>query len=185
MSDENLSEEASELADLKNEAASLKITHNANIGAAKLKEKIEAYYVSQEGSGDKISELVDKNLEGKKEEDTTPEKSKVTGGTNRLDPAVTKRKAREKAAKKTRIVTIIDNDQRQNMHTSTCSVNCSNQFFDLGTVHLPLGEKIEVAQGHINVLKEVYIPIHTRDPKTGLSITKTRPRYSISFEDVQ
>ena len=162
--------------DLKNEAASLGITHNANIGESKLKEKIEDFYKSQETSGPELDKLV-----AKVEEPEAKSSGTVTG--KRIDPKVTKLIARQKEANKTRIITIIDNDQRQNNQTTTCTVNCSNAFFDLGTRILPLGEKIEVAQGHINVLKEVFIPTHNRNPKTGLAVTKTRPRYSISYED--
>lgn len=159
------------LEELKNEATSLSVKFSTSIGEAKLKEKIEAYYAAQETSGATVAPLVEKNSE-----------ASTTGF---KDTKVAKRKQREKDARKTRIITIIDNDQRSNNHTTTCSVNCGNEFFDLGTRHLPLGEKIEVCQGHINVLKEVFIPIHNRDPKTGLSITKSRPRYSINYEDMQ
>lgn len=162
--------------DLKSEAASLGIKHNANISAVKLKEKIDDYYKSQETSGPALAKLVEKVVDSE-------EKTDASGSVNGISKAKAKRMSREKDARKTRIITIIDNDQRQNNQTTTCTVNCSNQFFDLGTRILPLGEKIEVAQGHIDVLKEVFIPIHNRDPKSGLSVTKTRPRYSISYEN--
>ena len=171
-----MSEKTNEvLEELKREAASLGVKHNASIGEAKLKEKIEAHYNAQETSGDSVAALVAKNEEKNKE--TPIAKQPKSKGLIRI--------AAEKAAKTTRIVTIIDNDQRQNNETTMCTVSCSNQFFNLGMRHIPLGEKVEVCQGHINVLKAVRIPIHTRNPKTGLSITKRRARYSISYEDVQ
>tara|TARA_R110000744_G_scaffold147612_8_gene260604 strand:+ start:3488 stop:3994 length:507 start_codon:yes stop_codon:yes gene_type:complete len=166
-----------ELEDLKSEAAELGIKHNASIGAEKLKEKIEEHYSAQENSGPALQEQVKEKAE-KAKKDGKVQTSKA------VDTKISKRLLNEKNARKTRIVVIVDNDQRTNAHTTTCVVNCSNEFFDLGTRILPLGEKIEVAQGHINVLKEVYIPLHTRDPKTGLSLTKTRQRYSVSFEEV-
>ena len=168
------------LEELKSEAVSLGIKHNPSIGAAKLKEKIDAHYEGQETSGPAIAKLAEKVTEA---EDT--KSASVSGNAKSLDPKKVKRMKREKDARKTRIIMIIDNDQRQNNQTSTCTVNCSNAFFDLGTRILPLGEKIEVCIGHINVLKEVIIPIHLRDPKTGLSVTRTRPRYSLSYEDVE
>ena len=115
------------------------------------------------------------------------EKEEATGTSSASVQSVfnKKRVEKEKAARKTRIVTIIDNDQRVNNHVTTCTVNCSNSYFSLGTRVLPLGEKIEVAQGHINVLKEVDIPHHARDPSTGLSVSKLRKRFSISYEDVE
>jgi hypothetical protein len=166
--------------DLKSEAASLGVTHNANISAEKLKAKIDAHYESQETSGPELAALVEKVTENETEVKTAPTKNDKM-----LDPKVIKRMAREKEARKTRIISIVDNDQRINNHATTCVVNCANQFFDLGTRILPLGEKLEVAQGHINVLKEVRISLHTRDTKTGLNVTKSRARYSISYEDVE
>lgn len=96
---------------------------------------------------------------------------------------LTKAKAAEDAANKTKIITIIDNDQRVNNQTTSCTVNCGNAYFDLGTAVLPLNFPVEVRQGHINVLKEVMIPQHIKDPKTGLNEYTTRNRYSISYED--
>ena len=165
----------SELDNLKNEAASLGITHSAQIGEEKLKEKIEAHYKSLETSNKDIQALV-KEKEKEKEAKTVAE----TAGQDRVGSKKLKRKAE---AQKTRVITITDNDQRINNHSTTCVVNCSNQFFSLGTVVLPLNEKIEVCQGHINVLKEVQITMHVRDSKTGLSTTRLRKRYSISYED--
>ena len=165
------------LTELKNEAAALGIKHNANISEPKLKEKIDAHYKSQETSGAGVDALVKANEKA--------EESKNTGsGTlskkQKISEKITRR---AKEARKTKIVRIVDNDQRQNNHTTTCTVNCSNQYFDLGTRILPLNEPIEVAQGHINVLKEVMIPHHVKDTKTGLSAAKQRNRYSISTED--
>ena len=91
------------------------------------------------------------------------------------------RKAKE-AAMKTRVVIVIDNDNRENNHTTTAPVNCSNRYFDLGTVFVPLNEPVEVMQGHIDVLKDVMIPQHVHDPKSGMSKVVTRKRYTIQYE---
>ena len=115
------------------------------------------------------------------------EKSKGAGTSdtkNAKNPKMAKIIKRTSDAKKTRVVRIVDNDQRQNNHTTTCTVNCSNEYFDLGTRILPLNEPIEVAQGHLSTLKEVMITHHVKDVKTGLSAAKQRNRYSISSEDV-
>lgn len=164
----------SQLDDLKQEATDLGITFNKNIGEAKLQEKIDAHYEAQETSGAEIEALV-----------AAQEKEVEVKAPPKQDAAVAKRIAREKAARKTRVITIIDNDQRTNNHTTTCTATCANEFFDLGTKILPLNEKIEVSQGHINVLKTVFIPLHMKDNKTGLSSVRMRPRYTISYEDVQ
>jgi len=162
--------------ELKNEASELGIKFSAQIGAEKLKEKIEKHYKDQETPPPAVKE--------DEKDDTSKDKveTKVTTG-KVLSRKDKKRIEREKSARKTRVVTVIDNDQRVNNTTTTCVVNCSNEFFDLGLKILPLNEKIEVSQGHINVLKSVMIPLHTRNNKTGLSDTKLRPRYSVSYED--
>ena len=165
-----------DMKELKEEAASLGIKHNPNIGQDKLQEKVDQHYAAQETSSDSVAELVNANK--------AKEISTNTGGVGqsnqqRLDAKI---KASSIAARKTKIVKIVDNDQRQNNYTTTCTVNCSNQYFDLGTRILPLNENIEVAQGHLNVLKEVKITLHTKDAK-GLSAAKQRNRYSISSED--
>jgi folylpolyglutamate synthase/dihydropteroate synthase len=163
----------STLQELKQEADELGVSYAKNVSANKLQEKIEQFYEAKETSGAEVEALV------AKKEASTPEP--VVAKADSLDA---KRLAREKAARATRVVTIIDNDQRVNNQTTTCTVNCSNSFFDLGTVILPLNEKIEVAMGHIKTLEQVQIPLHVRDNKTGLASVRMRPRYTISYENV-
>lgn len=162
----------STLQELKKEADELGLTYGKTIGANSLQEKIEKFYEAQETSGPALEATVAESVVPKKEPAAE------------LDPKVAKRRSREKSARETKVVTIIDNDQRVNNQTSTCTVNCSNEFFDLGTVILPLNEKIEVAQGHIRTLEQVKIPLHVRDNKTGLAQVKLRPRYTISYENM-
>jgi mRNA-degrading endonuclease toxin of MazEF toxin-antitoxin module len=152
----------SKLEELKKEATDLGLSFNANIGEAKLAEKIEAYYKSQETS----------KVEVKQSESVKKAKS--------LGERV---KEAEEAARKTRIVTIVDNDQRENNLTTTVSVTCGNEHFELGLMRIPLNEPVEVMQGFIDVLKEIKIPMHVVDRKTGLTRTVLRNRYSISYED--
>lgn len=174
----------STLEDLKKEASDLGITHSANIGEKKLQEKIEAFYEAKETSGPAIIEVVKKE-EDKKAKEANANKHTLSKELTFAEKADMKRVIRERIAKKTRIVSVVDNDQRVNNHATTCTVNCSNEFFDLGTKLLPLNEKIEVSQGHINVLKSVQIPLHVKDSKTGLSTVRLRPRYTISYEDMK
>jgi hypothetical protein len=161
----------STLDELKKEADDLGVTYAKNVSANKLQEKIEEFYESKENE----APTVEVKPETKEADNETTAKAN-TGTAKRL--------AREKAARQTKVVTIIDNDQRVNNQTTTCTVNCSNEFFDLGTVILPLNEKIEVAMGHIRTLEEVKIPQHVRDNKTGLASVRLRPRYTISYENV-
>ncbi len=164
----------SDLKELKKEADDLGITYRNNIGQVALQDKIDAFYTADETSQATLKAAI------------TKEEAKVDTAitTSSLDAKTVKRLAREKAAKATKVVTIIDNDQRVNNQSTTCTVNCSNEFFDLGTVILPLNEKIEVRMGHIRTLEQVKIPLHMRDQKTGLSSVRLRPRYTISYENM-
>lgn len=168
------------LDELKQEAAELGITHSANIGADKLAAKIEEFYKSQETSGQEIQELVEKKEAEEKSEDKK-EKSAVKGSVSRLERA----RIAEERARETRIVTITDNDSRENNQTTVAVANCSNVYFDLGTVYIPLNVPVEVKQGHIDALQGVEIPMHAKDPKSGLNTTVIRRRYSISFENIE
>lgn len=161
----------STLSELKQEATDLGIEFAKNTTAEKLAEKIEAHYEAKEASGPAVAEAV-----AEKE----AEKPKAPKGISNKER---KRVERERAARQLRVVTIIDNDQRVNNQTTTCTVNCSNEYFDLGTAVLPLNEKIEVAMGHIRTLEQVKIPLHVRE-KSGLSTVRMRPRYTVSYENV-
>jgi glucan-binding YG repeat protein len=165
----------SKLEELRQEADELGVKYAKTAGVEQLTTKIEEFYESKETSGPALEEAVkEKEAEAKQ-----PEKSKSAT----VDSSYEKRKKREAEAKVTRVVIIIDNDQRVNNNTTTCIVSCGNSYFDLGTKILPLNEKVEVRMGHINTLKEVKIPLHVRNAKTGLSAVKMRNRYSVSFED--
>ena len=159
---------------LKQEATELGINFPKNIGAETLAAKIEAHYESQETSGKEIIAAVEAN-------EKSEEKSAVNGKTGKVEKA----RIAEEYARKTRVVTIIDNDQRVNNQTTVATVSCGNMYFDLGTAHIPLNFPVEVRQGHIDVLKGVEIPQHTKDAATGLSRVTIRPRYTISYEDIK
>lgn len=163
---------------LKVEATELGITFPQNIGAEKLKLKIDAYYESQETSLKETEAAVEAT---QKIEEKSAESGKLGGVTKGIGSIAAEAKA---VAYKTRVVTIIDNDQRVNNQTTTCKVNCSNMYFDLGQIILPLNIPVEVKQGHINVLKEVEIPRHVQ-VGDNLSAVKMVPRYSISYEDMK
>ena len=155
------------LEDLKKEADELGIKYNNNIGKNKLIEKIEAYYESKETSIIPSSIAFEETVE----DEWTPQKKRQLA----LE--------REKRARSTKIIEIIDNDQRVNNQTTSVTVNCTNDYFDLGTVILPLNTPVEVMQGHIDVLKGIKIPQHVRG-NDGLSRVQTRNRYSISVVDL-
>lgn len=169
-------EELDLISDLKQEATELGITYSSNIGAAKLKAKIDEYYKSQETSAKELIETIEAN---EKPEEKSAEDYKVSAN---KQESITERRNR---ANKTSVITIIDNDQRVNNQTTTATVNCSNMYFDLGTIILPLNTPVEVRQGHINCLKEIKIPQHVKDTKTGLSTVRMIPRYTLSYEQMK
>jgi len=164
---------------LKQEATELGIKFNPKIGVDTLQAKIDKHYESQETVSKEIEEAVAKTEEAENE---------VEAAVAREVPKHIRvgKLAREAEAKarKTRVISIVDNDQRQNNHTTCCTVNCGNAYFELGQIILPLNTPVEVMQGYINVLEEVEIPLHMKDPKTGLSTVELRNRYSISYKDV-
>ena len=161
--------------ELKQEAKDLGIRFVPNISAEKLSAKIEEFYESQETSDTELQEALDK-----KAKENSEEKS-VVGDKPAKRSLAQRAKEMEARARETVIVTIIDNDTRENNQTTVAVVNCSNEWFDLGTVYIPLNVPIEVKRGHLNVLKEIEIPLHTLNPKSGLNEIRLRPRYSISI----
>ena len=160
--------------ELKQEANELGIKFSNNITAEKLAERIQSFYKAQEDAAPQVAQVAE------------AVQSQGTGRgevSARVDPKVHMRqvaKELEAKARKTRVVTIIDNDQRVNNVATSCTVNCSNAYFDLGTIILPLNEKVEVREGHLEVLASVKIPQHVKDPNDpAMSRTVMRPRYSI------
>lgn len=159
--------------DLKTEAASLNIKYNANITQEGLAAKIESFYKASEAES-KVT--VVEPPEGSEEETKAID-------TSNLQVYIQEQKRK---AEKTKIVTIIDNDSRVNNQTTSCTVSSSNNYFDLGTVILPLNERVEVRQGHLNVLSELKIPQHIKNPKDpAISVMVMRPRYTIQYESDQ
>jgi hypothetical protein len=162
------------LIELKQEADDLGIKYSPNIGEEKLQEKINTYYESQETSSKELMEAV----EAKEKKEST--KKTVATGKNKM--AILAKKLYEEA-KKPVVVTIIDNDQRVNNQTTTCKATWGNAYYDMGTQTFPLNIPIQIPQGFVTTLKEVQIPHHIKDPKTGLSISSMRNRYTITYEN--
>lgn len=153
------------LEDLRKEATELGIEFASNIGAAKLRAKIDEFYESQE-SPIVVSEV----------EDEVEEITPVVAGKSMREVALEMRNR----ASKVKVVVVIDNDQRVNNQTTVATVNCGNSYFDLGTMHIPLNVPIEIKQGFIDVLMEIKIPQHVKDTRSGLNSVVMRPRYSVT-----
>ena len=162
-------EEILDIEELKAEATGLGIQFAQNIGAEKLKAKIDAFYESQETSGKEIQKAVEAKEKS--------EKNSAESGNLSKAARIAAAKA---AANVERIVTIVDNDQRVNSQTTTAVANCSNIYFDLGTMVIPLNVPVKVKQGHIDVLKDATISLHSKDQRTGLSVARPVARYSIT-----
>lgn len=162
--------EVSRLEELKKEATELGLTFSPNIAEKTLAARIEKHYKDAETPA---------VIETPATADDTPEARAARADQHMRSFA----RKMEAEARKTRIVTITDNDQRVNNATTTCSANCSNSFFDLSTVILPLNEKVEVRQGHLDALAGVKIPHHVRSKEDpSISETVMRPRYAIHYE---
>lgn len=164
-------EDLLDIEELRAEATGLGIQFAQNIGAEKLKAKIDAFYESQETSGQELQTAI--AAKEKSEEKSAESGNVASSKRDRIAAA-------KKAAMVERIVTIVDNDQRVNSQNTTAVVNCSNIHFDLGTMAIPLNIPVKVKQGHINVLKDSTISLHVKDQKTGLSVPRSVPRYSIT-----
>lgn len=172
---DTIEQEISELDALKQEATELGITFSAKISAKALAERIEEHYNKASTDAAIATEAAADNVVESRE--TIQQRAE-------LHMRTLARQA-EAAARKTHVVTIIDNDQRVNNATTTCVVNCSNEYFDLGTIYLPLNEKVEVRQGHIEALLGVRIPQHVRSrTNAAMSETVMRPRYTIQYHNI-
>lgn len=179
--------------ELKSEATDLGLTFKGNISAKDLSEMIENYYEDASNDGD-LPVVLDEEETEQEVVQAAPAKSQPASKkvetpeerAARADHGMrTYARKMEAEARKTRVVTIIDNDQRVNNATTTCTANCSNEYFDLGTIILPLNERVEVRQGHLSALLGVRIPHHVRSPlDPAMSQTVMRPRYTIQYEDV-
>jgi hypothetical protein len=160
------------LTTLKTEASQLGIDFEDTVTASALQKIIDTHYESLEASDPSAPVVV------KEEEAEVPKGTSVKSGKMTINQ---KARIAEAEARKTKIVTIFDNDTRENNETTVAVVNCSNPYFDLGTVYVPLGERVEIMVGHLNVLKEIQIP-HHMSSGAG-SKTTLRSRYTINFED--
>jgi hypothetical protein len=161
------------LASLKTEAIQLGIDFQDNVTASALQKIIDTHYDSLEASNPSAPVVVEEEVTEAPTAAPVVKAGKLTLGQ--------KARIAEENARKTRIVTIFDNDTRENNETTVAVVNCGNVYFDLGTVYIPLGERVEIMSGHLNVLKEIQIPHHMRSGD-GSKVT-LRNRYTINYED--
>jgi mRNA-degrading endonuclease toxin of MazEF toxin-antitoxin module len=156
----------SKLDDLKAEATELGLTFSGNIGEEALQKKINDYMDSR-GQAAVNAVMVDAPKANTKVLDTEAEWRRLV-------------KIREEEANKEVLVIIVDNDPRENHLTTTVTVTSGNAEFTLGTMIYPLNNPTMVKQGHLDVIKDVMIPMHLLDNSSGQMQTVMRKRYSIS-----
>lgn len=170
------------LEELKAEADVLGIEYNKNIGASKLNEKVEAYYESQ-AAGDSVKvqaepEAVKEVKKSSGKEETEAERV-VRKRTEVMD-------AKTKAFK-TRVVTITNNDPRENSVITADYFGFENQHFGKSLL-VPFNVPVELPQGIIEVIKSTPMTIPTDEiiggRRTGNKIASQARKYNISYEDV-
>lgn len=195
------------LEDLKKQADELGLSYHPNIGLAKLQARIDEHTNDSTAKGSSVEKPSEpEKLQELQESVQTIEQTEPTNPLQRyvhmqedvyqeaLESADAKRSAPiralarklRKKAEETLLVTIVDNHPVHNLEASTCTVNCSNEFFDLGTVVIPLNEKVEIYRGHYDVLRTVEFQHHVKDklPLGGGAAIDTsssvmRPRYHV------
>ena len=161
----------SNIKDLKKEADDLGISYHVSTGAVKLQAKIDAHY----------EQALTPPVEAVQESTV----SAVRKGPKEWTQAdrVALAQSREREARKTVIVTIVDNDTRVNNQATTVMATCSSLLFDLGKRIIPLNMEVEVTLGHLSNIMERDLVVHLTDPTTGLGVMSTRKRYNVSYSD--
>lgn len=165
------------LEELKAEADVLGIEYSKNIGVAKLNEKVEAYYVSQ-AAGDSVK------VQAEPEVKETPVKGKV-------DPETAMRNAIAEAKAKafaTKVVTVSNNDTRENSVLTADYFGFENQYFGKSLL-VPFNIAVELPQGILDVINSTYVTIHQDEivngQRTGNKVPKSVKKYNISYEDMK
>jgi hypothetical protein len=157
----------SKLDELKAEAAELGITFSGNIGEEALQKKINDH---MDARGEAAAQVVMQSVEVVPSTD----KDKLELEWRKIV------KKREEEANKEVMVVIVDNDPRENHLTTSVTVTSGNAEFTLGTWVYPLNSPTMIKQGHLDVLKDVTIPMHVLDNASGQAHAVMRKRYSIS-----
>lgn len=173
---------AKTLDELKTEADGLGIKYAPKIGAEKLQAKIEDYYESQ-AADDLVQEAPEETPEAELPaipENSSPAQKRAK---NMLELAGELRKA----ALKTRVVTITNNDKRDSHMTTTAYLSMENQYFGLSKI-VPLDVPVELEQCLIDVAKSTEIILHVDEIVDGKRTGNKRPqyvkKYVVSYEDV-
>lgn len=163
---------------LKAEAIQLGLEFADDVTAKELQTKIDAYLQPDELPEETPEEIAANTVSAVTA--VKAETPKVDSGTKTLGQKIADAKA---AASKERLITVYDNDTKENSETTVAIATCANRYFDLGMAYIPLGEKVMIKQGFIDNLRETPFIHHV--PKNGGQGSKpvVRSRYTINFED--
>ena len=170
------------LEELKAEADVLGVEYSKNIGAAKLAEKLEAFYESQ-SAGDLVKEATPEELAAKE--------AKVVDKT--VLPVVDSQadfiKMRKAEAMKKSVVVITSNDKRDNEYVTAEYLSCENQFFGVSKL-VPLNIPVELEECLIEVAKTTMVMLHQDEitpdgRRTGNKVTRMTRKFNVSYEQVK
>lgn len=170
------------LEELQAEATALGIKFMPTIGAEKLAKKIEDFYTSQ-AAGDSV-QVREEPVEDEVSDNDTPQKRQA-----KQDAAIRKMVLEAKtAAMATRIVTISNNDKRENDVMTTAYLSMENQHFAVSK-YVPLDVPIELEECLIEVARTTYITLHKDEiidgRRTGNKIPVSTRKFNISYEDIK
>lgn len=156
-----------ELETLKEEAKSLGIEFNSNIGMNKLQEKVDAYYAAESAANSGgMSPIVEDK----------PKVTTKTVGVEEEDPKMAHKRmvaAMKQHGKRTRAVKVTMVDKRENSEVTSYYVHNGDNG-----LHIPLDTPIELEERFITVLKEVQQPLHVKDTN-GNQTVKMVPKFVI------
>ncbi len=165
------------LEELKAEADVLGLQYNKNIGANKLAEKLEEYYVSQ-SAGDFVQ------VKEEKEVEDTPQKKEAVRATSEREMIL----EAKKAAMETKIVTISSTDKRDNDVVTSVYLSVENQHFGIAK-YVPLDVPVELEVCLIEIAKSTYITLHKDEVidgrRTGNKVPQSVRKFTISYEDIK
>lgn len=163
------------LDELKAEADVLGIEYSKNIGATKLSEKIEAYYESQ-AAGDSVKVQAEPEVK---------EDKKTVAKVDPFKQVIADAKA---AAFKTRVVTVSNNDTRENSVLTADYFGFENQYFGKSLL-VPFNTPVELPQGIIDVINSTPLMLHIDEMidgrRTGNKVFKQVKKYNVSYEDMK
>ena len=160
-------------AQLKEEATALGLSYKGNTSKEALEAMIEEFYEASENES---------KVEVIKMEDApvAPTRSKDAKTTLRQMVADAK-----KAAFKKRVVTLTNNDTRENQHVTAVPLFFENQYFALDRI-VPLNIAVELEQCLIDIAKGTTIAMHKKGSTDGgrtVGNTVFAKKFNISYEE--